>query len=426
MSEQLLLCSLSQLIIDEIKFSDGTIQRDILGGGGAHAIYGMRIWFPSPESQCIAYLVHAGYDFPPLVIQKLLSLNISLTITFHSTLPSIRGLNTFTTPNHRVFTYQTRPIGTVPADLPTNYLNVRIFHFICTPVRAMQHVNAILQLRDKMLPRPVFVWEPVPDVTNKKCFEQCVEAMKMVDVVSPNHEEAAAFLGLISAEEGDDDGDNDMNKFLDEEILVNMADQFLRYQIGVNGMGCVIIRASYKGALVATKEKKELIPPYWTCTNTTTDNNIISEEKSRIKSNPRVVDVTGAGNSFCGGFAAGLLKSNYDVFEAALYGTVSASYTVEQLGLPRLTIDERTSNECWNGDSYLHHQQQHYQNDIISEDVYDGDENPNVRLSKLRQRVKDKLKERLKEKLRERIKGKLRRKENGMEFYDENSDEVFE
>ncbi|CAG8581638.1 6795_t:CDS:2 [Ambispora gerdemannii] len=338
---------------------------------------GMRVWFPSPESQSIAYLVHAGYDFPPTVIQTLLSLNISLTITFHSTLPSIRGLNTFTTLDHRNFTYQTRPIGTVPADLPTSYLNVRIFHFLCTPERAMQHVNAILQLRDKSLPRPVFVWEPVPDVTNKECFEQCVEAMKMVDVVSPNHEEAAAFLGLISVDEGDEN-DNNRDKFLADEILVKMADQFLQQQIGVNGTGCVIIRASYKGALVATKEKKELIPPYWS------------------------LDVTGAGNSFCGGFAAGLIKSNYDVFEAALYGTVSASYTVEQLGLPQLTIDERTSKECWNGDN----------------------ENPNIRLSKLRQRVKDKLKERLKEKLKERIKGKLMRKENGMEFCDENSDEA--
>lgn len=46
-------------------------------------------------------------------------------------------------------------------------------------------------------------------------------------------------------------------------------------------------------------------------------------------------DVTG-GNAYLGGFIAGLNASNGDPYEAALYGTISASFTVEQIGLPRL------------------------------------------------------------------------------------------
>jgi sugar/nucleoside kinase (ribokinase family) len=45
----------------------------------------------------------------------------------------------------------------------------------------------------------------------------------------------------------------------------------------------------------------------------------------------RVVDVTGAGDSFCGGFAAGLLQSG-DPTRAALMGIVSASFAVENYG----------------------------------------------------------------------------------------------
>ncbi|CAG8531413.1 14045_t:CDS:2 [Dentiscutata heterogama] len=314
-----LLCSLSQCIIDDIKFSDGTVQKDVLGGGGVYATYGMRIWFSRQESQRIAYSFHSGYDFPLNILQSLLELNISLTQIWHSNLPSIRGLNTFKTVNQRVFAYQTPPIGTVPSDLPSSYLNAKIFHFICSSIWASQHVTDILRLRDKRLPPPIFVWEPIPEGASKENIQSCIEAMKMVDVVSPNHEEAAALL---------------------EEMLIYMADKFLKHQIGPHGNGSVVIRASYKGCLVATKEKKEIIPAYWTALK---DGN----------RNPHVVDVTGAGNAFCGGFMVGLLKSNFDVFEAALYGAVSASFTVEQLGTPRLSFDER-GNEIWNsGDSPL-------------------------------------------------------------------------
>ena len=110
---------------------------------------GMRLWFSSPDSQRIAYSFHAGYDFPISILQRLLSLNISLTQIWHSNLPSIRGLATFTSADQRIFVYQTPPIGTVPADLPSSYLNSKIFHFICSPNWASQHITEILKLRDK-------------------------------------------------------------------------------------------------------------------------------------------------------------------------------------------------------------------------------------------------------------------------------------
>jgi sugar/nucleoside kinase (ribokinase family) len=51
-----------------------------------------------------------------------------------------------------------------------------------------------------------------------------------------------------------------------------------------------------------------------------------------------VVDPTGAGNAFCGGFVAGWVKTG-DICTAGLYGAVAASFLVEQVGLPQSGLD---------------------------------------------------------------------------------------
>jgi len=48
-----------------------------------------------------------------------------------------------------------------------------------------------------------------------------------------------------------------------------------------------------------------------------------------------VVDTTGAGNAFCGGFLAGFIQTG-DLLTAARYGRVAASFLVEQVGLPAI------------------------------------------------------------------------------------------
>jgi len=73
----------------------------------------------------------------------------------------------------------------------------------------------------------------------------------------------------------------------------------------------------------------------------------------------QVVDVTGAGNGFLGGLCAGL-DEGLDVREgesdtvwarliiAVVWGSVAASFIVQQVGLPMLTTSEDGS-ETWNG-----------------------------------------------------------------------------
>ncbi|CAG8691600.1 5015_t:CDS:1, partial [Racocetra fulgida] len=286
----------------------------------------MRLWFSPPESQCIAYALHTGYDFPISLQRRLFDLNISLTQIQHSDLPSSRGLNTFKSINKRLFEYLTPLIKPKPANMPISYLNSKIFHIIGYPIDVSRYITDILRLRDKQLPPPIFIWEPTPECASGEYMQSWIEAMKLVDIISPNHEEIAAVLGLISE-------DYKKNEHL-LEMLRHMADKLLEHQIGSHGKGCVIIRASRKGCLVATKERKEIIPAYW-------------EPLEDGNENPSVMDVTGAGNSFCGGLMVGLLKSNYDIFKATLYGIISASFTIEQIGVPIFKINEQ-GVETWN------------------------------------------------------------------------------
>ena len=306
----------------------------------------MRIWYPSPESQKIAFVIQAGNDFPPSIFQALLPLNLNLTLTVHSTRPSTRGLNILKSNGHREFSYTTPSIRTEPRDLPSSYLECNIIHLLCSPTRAKLQISEILRLRDKQLPRPIFVWEPSPRSSKRVNWNSLLEAMQLVDIMLPNHEEAAALLGLVDEDNKDD---NVYEKFLTKDMLNSMVDEFISHPIGIHGDGCVILRAAHVGCLVATKQERRHIPAYY-------DN-----------PNQLIVDVTGAGNSFCGGVAAGLLKSNFDVFEAALYGTVSASYTIEQFGVPTLKGSNDAGQELWSGDDGM----------------------PEVRLAKLRQRIRE-------------------------------------
>ena len=73
--------------------------------------------------------------------------------------------------------------------------------------------------------------------------------------------------------------------------------------------------------------------------------------------NNMVVDPTGAGNAFLGGCAIGLLANglsmNMSCFErAAVYGSVAASFAVEQVGMPKLLQgkDGLGEEEQWNNE----------------------------------------------------------------------------
>lgn len=98
----------------------------------------------------------------------------------------------------------------------------------------------------------------------------------------------------------------------------------------------MIVRAGAEGCCLCSRTHGLVwLPPFY---NVTDDGASLGRDK--------VVDTTGAGNAFLGAYAVGLLKT-HDVVRAAYYGAAGSSFTLEQVGIPKLQIPPE-SEETWN------------------------------------------------------------------------------
>jgi len=145
-----------------------------------------------------------------------------------------------------------------------------------------------------------------------------IQVLPDVEILSPNAEETLTVLSLPLPPT--------------KASIEEAAATFLGHGLGRDNRGHVVIRSGALGAYVVSRERDgRWIDAFWTSADV-----------------DKIVDVTGAGNSFLGGLSAGLYKADGDVFEAVYYASVSASYIIEQVGLPRLTGS--IGKEKWNGD----------------------------------------------------------------------------
>ena len=53
---------------------------------------------------------------------------------------------------------------------------------------------------------------------------------------------------------------------------------------------------------------------------------------------PKIVDQTGAGNTYCGGFIVGWCR-HHDLVTAGCYGAVAASFALETIGVAEIPDD---------------------------------------------------------------------------------------
>jgi len=220
------------------------------------------------------------------------------------------------------FRYLTPKLQVNPNDLTPQAATSKTFHIISNPIRAKSVVNDILLLRETqgIKERPMFIWEPYPDVCVPDNWEDCLNAMKVVDFISPNVHEAAAFLGQTI------DEDQPLESFkADVERLLGC---YTSCQIGDGG--AIVLRCGKHGCVISNGEKVTWLPAFH-------------------ESKDKVVDPTGGGNAFCGGFCVGWLQSGGDLVTAGIYGNISASFIIEQYGLPALEVGE--DQEIWNGDT---------------------------------------------------------------------------
>ncbi|CAO3627424.1 unnamed protein product [Cunninghamella blakesleeana] len=338
--------SFGSLIIDDIQFQDGTKKVDIPGGGGIFAIIGMRIFLNSKNASSIGYVAHCGFDHPKIMDEALESLDISIKNITHQDKHTTRGLNTFSENDHRDFEYIHPIIRITPTDFPDHWIqSLQLVHLICSTERTIEIVK-VWREREKELSKSShtkFLWEPLPWACLPENYPNIKEAGQYVDIISPNHEEVITFLGLATTNlDNSENNSNDINNEIKNptisetdasktKSLIEKCGQQLRKDFP---HATIVIRSGKLGASVTDPSMKEdemkWIPAYWS-----------------VKDKDHIVDPTGCGNAFCGGFMIGFLESNGDPILSAMYGSVASSFVLEQVGLPQLLIDDH-GNENWN------------------------------------------------------------------------------
>ncbi|KAI9763134.1 MAG: hypothetical protein M1840_000899 [Geoglossum simile] len=216
--------------------------------------------------------------------------------------------------------------------LTNSHLLAKSFHLICGPARCIELVTGITSLRDEIntdSPRPVFIWEPTPDLCIPEHLDNCLKASTYVDIVSPNHLELGAFFNRDVTSNGE----------VDEDLVEELSGKF---GVGLGKTGCVVTRCGKRGCFIAHPDiptQDRWLPAFHTPSAT-------GEESGSV------VDPTGGGNAFLGGLSIGMVRlasvnGGDRLKEAVIWGTVAASFAIEQVGMPVLGGDEH--GETWNG-----------------------------------------------------------------------------
>ncbi|KAK6343470.1 hypothetical protein TWF730_011059 [Orbilia blumenaviensis] len=318
-SPQIQFVTLGMFIIDQIHFpASGRVVDDIIGGAGTFGIIGARLFSPPPElSRTLGWIVDAGNDFPDEIRCELQRWGTNLILRETPERKTTRGWNSYGPADFRSFRYLTPKLRLTPDDLAnTPLIDSLSFHLICSPSRCLEIINSISLLRSSPK-EPILIWEPVPDICTPAQLSSCLEVLKLISVVSPNAAELGGFYGLSESEAEK------------REYIELNAEKWYLSGIGPDRNGPVIVRAGKEGCYIRFKEGSKWLPAYF-----------------GEKNSAQVVDPTGGGNCFIGGLAIGLVRTS-DVVLAASYATVSASFAIEQIGMPVLSHTEK--GELWNG-----------------------------------------------------------------------------
>jgi sugar/nucleoside kinase (ribokinase family)/fructoselysine-6-P-deglycase FrlB-like protein len=279
------------LTIDDVIHPDGTSQMGTLGGNSVHAAAAALAWTPE-----VGIVARSGADFPAAALRRLRDAGADISGIRRVDGPTVRNWVIYEADGRRSWVYRTprgrgAQVAPQPADIPGEWLARQpppVVHIAAMPlVRAAAVARSV---RDRAPGAVVLMdthedWPPGGPL---------LEAARAVDVFLPSREELAALLGH------DDPGR-------------------AASELTGAGVGCVVVKLGGDGALVARPGTGHVRVPAFPAT---------------------VADATGAGDSFCGAFAAGLALGD-DPVAAARRGCATAAAAIGASGSLRL-LDRRS------------------------------------------------------------------------------------
>ena len=275
--------AVGSVIIDDIVYPDGRTSMGVLGGGGTHAAYGMAL---AGERPALVALV--GEDLPA-DIRARLEHDFDISGLVWSPHQQMRAWQIFEWDGvrneiFRVDVIEPFMFGPDADSIDIPFADARGI----TLLRAPEHV-ASWRAR---FPSATLLWEPMRIFMLSADYEAFRTGIPYADIVSPNLHEAQTMYGIQD----------------EVEILRRML---------ADGCQVVALRMGELGSLVARQgDGKAYAIPAVDVTD--------------------LVDQTGAGNAYCGGFIVGWCRER-DLPTAGCYGAAAASFTLEHVGCAQIS-----------------------------------------------------------------------------------------
>ncbi|WVQ96665.1 hypothetical protein IAU59_003771 [Kwoniella sp. CBS 9459] len=351
--EQFIVDTFSRIGVDGVETP--VEQPDQIGGGGTYAMIGARMFLPPDRLGMI--IDYTPESLSESMRDKLCEYgnNMWAFRARRDGHPTARALNTYhVNTQHRDFKYLSPPLLLTPKSLQTtNFGNPSLpttIHFISYPApRAEFILSEVRELKTGKLGwDPIIVCEP-----EDESLEVMQRIASEIDIIGPNHHEITRLFRL------------EIPPSANEAQLRDIYAEGCRRIARFNPRKGAIVRCGHLGCCYApttssTTSSSAFCSTAVAATEGMSDeaSNRQAEEDVEVRWSPaywdprregfegKVVDPTGAGNAFMGGLAAALDQGK-PLDEAVIWGNVAASFTIEQDGLPLISIESGT--ERWNG-----------------------------------------------------------------------------
>lgn len=268
------------IIIDDIVLPDGVTRMGVLGGGVSHAAAGAAAWGERP-----GIVACVGRDLPAAARDRL-ARDFDLQGVIALDVPQARAWQVFEWDGRRTEIFRVDVLEPFLTDPQPEQVSVA--YEAARGLHLLRPAGDVAGWRARF-PAATILWEPSQHFMVAGHLPQFRAALPLVDIVSPNSLEAGLIYGL------DDPAD----------LVRAMLD---------DGARVVALRLGADGSLAARADQPGLI---------------------HLPAVPvaEIVDQTGAGNAYCGGFLAGWLATGGDLLAAACYGGTAASFALEVTGV---------------------------------------------------------------------------------------------
>jgi sugar/nucleoside kinase (ribokinase family) len=287
------LVTIGELTLDQIVLPDGTVKSNVIGGGSLFSAIGARIWDVSVGIHAIT-----GGEFFRATIQNIAARGIDTTGIHH--IPG-NGLEMWllhesTTVKQQIPKLSSANMADLDAarkPLPKEYQTAKAFHLAPqSPEGHWRSLNALKQLSPKPLISMDIQADTIIDSSQYRNLSFCSQLSAFL----PSREEVQQIWQT-----------HDLAGWMNT--------------VAFEATGCIAVKMGDQGSLVWNPVTQKIfeVPAYPT----------------------HVVDTTGAGDAYCGGFLAGFMLGR-DVVTCAAMGTVSASFAIETYGALGVSLPSST------------------------------------------------------------------------------------